>query len=138
MQILLYILLVFSPSLVRTDASSLDISSVQLSLNHEAERVQALFRKIKVSGTDGDYVITGDAKTTTGLFYYTVEDGHHEYLRKKLVSAPDKWNSFRIHVQISKVKLPKNGTLLIYLSEKDKDGHITYSIPVVLERFNRN
>lgn len=91
------------------------------------------FRNVKVEGEKGVYEVKGDAKTKSGTFFYTVEDGHNQYVDETRVSSGTEWQPFIIRIQIPKEKLPDNATLILYLYEKDETGGIANSLPVVLE-----
>lgn len=96
------------------------------------------FRHLIVEGNKGNYVVTGEIKTEKGLFFYTVEDGHHEFIKeKKVVSSGEgsEWHSFKLQIQLPKEKLPHNGSLILYLYERGNGEKIIHSYPLVLEKF---
>jgi hypothetical protein len=96
------------------------------------------FRHVKIAGNSGEYVITGEAKTKSGVFFYSVEDGHNFYLQEKenkLATADSDWKPFNLQIKLSKEKLPANGSLILNLYEKDNRGVSLHSYPVILERF---
>ena len=95
------------------------------------------FRFVKVSGTKGDYVITGEFRSTKGIFNYSVEDGHVEYMKEKQVvgNGKQEWKPFKLHIQIPKEKLSFNGPLILNLYERDKEDKITNHYPMILEKF---
>ncbi|NRD78400.1 intracellular proteinase inhibitor [Bacillus sp. BRMEA1] len=98
-----------------------------------------LFHDIKVSGTNGNYVVTGESRMKTGKFLYSVEDGHVDLINESEVRTNGKgnsWKKFRLNIQILKEKLPKNGTVILNLYERGQDGKIKQIYPVVLQRFN--
>lgn len=96
------------------------------------------FRLVRVEGKHGDYRIKGESKTANGWFYYSVEDGHQEYITEKQVVTSENinWEPFSIAIHIPKENLPDNGSLIINLYERSKDGKIIDTYPVILERFN--
>lgn len=96
------------------------------------------FRGITVSGTNGEYVVTGEARPAEGMFYYSVEDGHMQYIKERQVILKGKcggWELITVDIRVSNDVLPHNGTLMLNLYERSKDGRITNSYPVILERF---
>jgi hypothetical protein len=55
------------------------------------------FRHVKVSGTNGDYIVTGESRTAAGSFFFTVEDGHVEYIKQtevKTKGPSGEWQPF--------------------------------------------
>jgi hypothetical protein len=97
-----------------------------------------VFRHLTVEGNNGNYVVTGETRTEKGLFFYTVEDGHHEYIKeKKVVSSGEgsDWHSFKLQIQLPKEKLPHNGSLILHLYERGNGEKIIHSYPLVLEKF---
>ncbi|AGK52696.1 Gmad2 immunoglobulin-like domain-containing protein [Bacillus sp. 1NLA3E] len=98
-----------------------------------------IFRHVKVSGRDGTYVVKGEARTTKGYFYYVVEDGHREFISETRVvsrKAFPKWSRFEIKVTIPANVLPDNGTVAMYLFEKEKkSGELIHVFPVILQQF---
>jgi uncharacterized protein (UPF0333 family) len=97
------------------------------------------FRNVTVSGKDGTYVVSGEARVYEATFFYAVEDGH-DYIIKETVQtvkegAPS-WAAFEIEVTIPKEKFPKNGVLLFVLYERSaNDDSIVNSLQVVLQEF---
>jgi hypothetical protein len=98
------------------------------------------FRHIKVSGEDGEYIVTGEARVFEAVFMYAVEDGHNEIIKETPFYANEgapSWSHFEIKVSIPKEKLPENGTLTIYIYERSaKDGEIVNSYYTSLQQFN--
>ncbi|WP_423409679.1 BsuPI-related putative proteinase inhibitor [Heyndrickxia sp. MSNUG] len=100
-----------------------------------------VFKGVQAEGSKGDYKITGEARPTSGKFYYTVEDGHNELISEAEIVPGSKypqWKPFEIGVSISMEKLPQNGSVILNLYERSKDGKIIHAYPVLLERFNNN
>jgi hypothetical protein len=91
------------------------------------------FYQIKTEGSGGHYVVTG--KTHAVAFYYTVEDGHNEYGDEKQIKMLENNPSFRLEIQIPVEKLPRKGSLILYLYERNQENKMVHSYPVVLERF---
>lgn len=104
----------------------------------QAEESNSIFQNISVEGKKGEYVVTGEARTREGVFFYTVEDGHYQYVDETKVVTTEKspdWSSFKINIKISRDKLPDNATLILNLYERDEQGDIQNTLPVVLEMF---
>lgn len=96
------------------------------------------FRYVMVSGTNGDYVVSGEARLTAGKLYYSVEDGHVEYMNESevCIKARDNgWVRFLIRIHISEGKLPSNGSLIMNLYERDRQDGMINPYPLILERF---
>lgn len=102
--------------------------------------INPVFQNVKVSGKNGIYTVTGEARPTAGDFYYTVEDGHNQYVEETKVKHTSKfpnWNDFKLEINIDKDKLPTNATLILNLYEKSsEDGSIIHTFPVVLQQFS--
>lgn len=99
----------------------------------------AIFRNITTSGSSGVYTIKGEARPHHGKFFYVVEDGHHVFIPETTVisksSHPD-WSEFTIEIDVSKKRLPDNGTLIIYFYEKGpQNKEMQFVFPIVLEVF---
>jgi hypothetical protein len=98
-----------------------------------------VFRGIKAEGRKGNYKVIGETRPMNGKFYYSVEDGHNELVKQtELVSGSiyPQWKPFEVNVSIPADKLPMNGSLILNLYERSKDGTIIHTYPVLLERFN--
>ncbi|MDQ0198152.1 C2 domain-containing protein [Neobacillus ginsengisoli] len=97
-----------------------------------------IFKSVQVAGSNGNYLITGKTKPSKGKFYYLVEDGHVEYIKETLILIKEKnpnWQPFKIQIRIPKEKLPNNGSLLVYLYERNNEEQIINSFPIILQRF---
>lgn len=100
-----------------------------------------VFKGIQAEGERGSYKISGEARPIGGKFFYTVEDGHNQLIAETEVvpqSKYPKWHPFSLDVTIPENKLPKNGSLILNLYERSKEGEIIHTYPVLLERFNQN
>lgn len=100
-----------------------------------------VFKGVQAEGSKGNYKIIGEARPIIGRFYYTVEDGHNELISETEVVTDLKypqWKPFVIGVAISTDNLPQNGSVILNLYERSKDGTIIHAYPVLLERFNNN
>jgi hypothetical protein len=97
------------------------------------------FRNIRVSGTDGQYTVTGEARVFEATMNYAVEDGH-DYLLEKVYTLDEgapAWAAFKLNIVIPQKQLPKNGTLTLELFEYSaKDGARINSLSVHLESFS--
>lgn len=93
------------------------------------------FKKIDVQGKDGSYVVKGEVKTKRGAFFYTVEDGHNQYVDETKITSGTEWTPFEIKVEIEQEELPQNATIVLHLYMKDETGGNVHSLPVVLQRF---
>lgn len=97
------------------------------------------FRKVRISGKQGNYMIKGEVKSDQSFFYYSVEDGHYVLMpeqRIKRIGRYPGWSKFKIKVSIAKERLPDNGTLVLHFYNKiEPDNMITNVYPIILERF---
>ncbi len=97
------------------------------------------FRHVKVIGRDGAYIVRGEARTRNGSFYYVVEDGHREFISESRVASKNaypEWTRFQIKINIPSNVLPDNGTVVMYLFEKDvKGGDMIHVFPIILQQF---
>jgi hypothetical protein len=96
------------------------------------------FRHLQVKGSKGNYVITGETSSKGGWFFYTVEDGHIEYINEKqmVVKGSDSdWSTFELQIHIPEEKLPNNSTLILNLYKRNVEGKIIDSYPLVLDKF---
>lgn len=114
-------------------------ASRQVDITKKNPIINQAFRDITVSGAQGNYVITGDARVFEATIQYEVEDGHFIF-SKGFVTASEGapgWGIFTININISKEKLPKNGSLsLILFEESAKDGSRMNELIVPLETFS--
>ncbi|MBB6453012.1 hypothetical protein HNQ94_001460 [Salirhabdus euzebyi] len=97
------------------------------------------FRQVEASGSNGHYVVTGEARVFEGAFSYYVEDGHNlltDHLIKYVDAGAPTWSDFTIEINLEKEKLPTNGVLTLVLFEASpKDGKPTNEKKVLLEQF---
>lgn len=96
---------------------------------------QAVFKNVLVDGEKGEYLVEGEAHTEAGAFFYTVEDGHYQYVNETRITLADESPTFKIAVKIPTEQLPDNATLILNLYERDKDNQIAHNYPVILEEF---
>jgi len=100
---------------------------------------ESFFRNLIVKGGAGSYEISGEVRTSQRFIFYSVEDGHKQFLAETKIKTSangGKFVPFSIHVDIPINELPKNATLILHLYEKTTNGEIIHSYPVVLEVFN--
>ena len=71
------------------------------------------------------------------LFFYTVEDGHVQFIREKEVKVHGKvkWHPFKIMINIPNTALPDNGSVVLTLYERNANGKMIHSYPITLEQF---
>lgn len=100
-----------------------------------------VFKGVRSEGSKGNYKIVGESRPINGKFYYTAEDGHYQLIPETEV-VPDtkypEWKPFSLEISIPEKKLPQNGSVILNLYERSKDGEIIHTYPVLLERFNNN
>lgn len=99
---------------------------------------ESAFKNIIVDGGSGNYKVRGDAHIGKDYFYYSVEDGHTQFINESKVQTGKAFGNaypFVITISIPKEKLPKNGTLIMNLFTKSEKGENQQSHPVVLEVF---
>lgn len=96
------------------------------------------FRNIIVTGEQGIYTVTGEARVFEANFHYEVSDGHFVYQQGVLTAsagAPE-WGTFTLDISVSLNDLPENGTLSLGLYEASaNDGSIINELGVALEIF---
>jgi hypothetical protein len=107
----------------------IDSKAASMQTIKESDQV---YRKIYKLGYRGNYVITGEAKSS---FYYSVEDGHVQYIQEKKVNLkgkPSLWHPFKIMINIPRTALPENGSVIVTFYKK---GEKADTYPIVLEQF---
>lgn len=96
------------------------------------------FRIHEITGSDGNYTITGEASVWEASFMYAVSDGH-DYLVEDFTTASNgapSWGEFSIDISIPEEQLPVNGTLSIEIWEESaKDGSRLHELSLPLESF---
>ncbi len=111
----------------------------QVEISHGDPTENQAFRNITVSGTNGNYVVTGEARIFEAVLQYEVEDGHYVYLEGSEMAsagAPD-WGTFTINLNIPESDLPNNATLMLILFEESAmDGSRVNELFIVLDTFN--
>jgi len=109
---------------------------------HIAREVDATgntaFRGVTVSGSDGSYVVRGEARVFEATMQYAVSDGHRYLLEKtaQVNEGAPAWSAFELKIDIPAAQRPANGTLTLELFEYSaKDGAKTNVWTVPLESF---
>jgi hypothetical protein len=100
-----------------------------------------VFKGIQAEGSKGKYKVIGQVRPLNGTFFYAVEDGHNQLVNETEVVLDSKypqWKPFTLNIDIPENKLPQNGSVILNLYERSKDGEIIHTYPVLLERFNNN
>ena len=109
------------------------------SLGVEDPNANNAFRNVKVSGSQGKYIVTGEARVFEATMNYGVSDGHN-YLLEKMYTLDEgapAWSAFRR----SRSTFRKNSGLLkarftVELFEYSaKNGSVVNLISLPLERF---
>jgi hypothetical protein len=111
---------------------------VVIQTNGEQTLCNDAFCNVEVSGSGGQYTVTGEARVFEAVMNYTVEDGHNFIVEDfyMLDEGAPSWSSFTLELDIPQVKLPDNGTLTLELFEYSaKDGSKINVISVPLETF---
>lgn len=96
------------------------------------------FRKVKASGADGVYTITGEARVFEGTMNYAVSDGHSYLLEDfhTVAQGAPSWSPFTLNITVDEDDLPLNGTLTIELFEYSaEDGSRIHEVIVPLQSF---
>lgn len=110
---------------------------VEITNGQEPQQNNA-YRAIRVSGSDGNYVVKGEARVFEAVMSYAVSDGHRYLLEKNLQlseGAPE-WSAFTLEIRIPAEQLPVNGTLTLELFEYSaQDGSRINLLNVPLESF---
>jgi len=98
----------------------------------------AAFRKLEVTGQNGAYTVTGEARVFEAVMQYAVSDGHRYLIEefRTLQEGAPAWSAFTLKLDIPAEELPVNGTLTLELFEYSaKDGEITNLLIIPLETF---
>jgi hypothetical protein len=117
-----------------------DVSITEtMTLQSGTEKLQNnSFRNITVSGEDGTYTVTGEARVFEAVFAYAVSDGHNVFVEqhKQVKEGAPSWSPFTLEINIPESDLPINGTLMLELFYfSPKDGAKTDLLPVPLQTF---
>jgi hypothetical protein len=110
---------------------------VEISYGTE-ENGNTAFRNVEVTGLNGTYTVTGEARVFEATMSYAVSDGHYYLLEgfHTLNEGAPVWSAFTFDINIPQEKLPLNGTLTLELFEYSaKDGSKVNIWPVTLESF---
>lgn len=109
----------------------------EISFTAEAHENTA-FRNIEVTGTNGSYVVTGEARVYEAMMQYAVSDGHNYLIEDShmVEEGGPAWSPFTLNLALESDQLPLNGTLTLELFEYSaKDGEIIHMLVVPLESF---
>ena len=94
-----------------------------------------VFRKVEASGKNGVYEIKGEIRSNKKEFYYIVEDGHNELIPEKkqtVNTSHSQWSKFSFKLTLQKDDIPENGTIILYLFEKNTKNQKSNTYPIVL------
>lgn len=128
----------FLPNKIAPGSLSTESLTVEETLTLQGgseEKKNDTFRKIHVSGKDGTYRVSGEARVFEGSFAYSVSDGHNVFIEKNKQiekGGPD-WAPFSFEVKIPEDDLPINGTLMLelfYYSPKNGEKADTLAVPL--------
>ena len=118
-----------------------EIIKDQSALTHQVEMVvpeqNPIIKNLKVENQDNHYIVSGKARPTTGLLYYLVEDGHHEWVAErelKVKSKYPKWSDFSFELTIQEGKYPDRLPLIISIYEKDNKGNMIHTYQKMLTK----
>jgi hypothetical protein len=95
-----------------------------------------IFRDVNVTGSAGKYWVRG--KTKAKVFFFTVEDGHNQLIteqKQSIANTDTDWKPFAIQLNIPRAQLPANGSLILNLYERSREGQILNNYPLLLQRF---
>ncbi|PGS51010.1 BsuPI-related putative proteinase inhibitor [Bacillus sp. AFS041924] len=93
--------------------------------------------KIIVSGENGQYKIKGTYLSEQDTIYYSVEDGHNTLIAETALPIKIRTGSINLldfNIDIPKESLPTNGTVTLYIYEKNKDNQVLKSMNVTLQQ----
>ena len=111
----------------------------RVEITHGNPTQNQAFRNISVRGSQGNYVVTGEARIFEATLQYEVEDGHNVLLAgfETASEGAPAWGTFTININIPEADLPENGTLTLILFEASaKDGSRVNQLYVTLEVFS--
>lgn len=96
-------------------SSFLPFLTITAAANSGKEQVK--IEDVTVSGTRGNYLVEGKA-TTTGTIFYSVEDGHNEFIANQKLQVSN--NQFSLQIHIEEKDLPTNGTIIIFFLKREE------------------
>jgi hypothetical protein len=109
---------------------------------HIAREVDATgntaFRDVTVGGSNGSYVVRGEARVFEATLQYAVSDCHRYLLEKtaQVNEGAPAWSEFELKIDVPASQRPANGTLMLELFEYSaKDGAKVNVWAVPLESF---
>ncbi|WP_102271857.1 Gmad2 immunoglobulin-like domain-containing protein [Cytobacillus massiliigabonensis] len=105
-------------------------------IQHSSDSIKReLFRSVEATGKNGVYKVTGEIRSNKREFYYIVEDGHNELItetRQKVNTNNSQWSKFSFTFTLRKENIPENGTVTLYLFDKNREGKKLHIYPFVL------
>lgn len=96
-----------------------------------------ILKNIVIKKSDDKFLVSGSGRPTTNSLYYTVEDGHHEWVKETKININtenNNWADFSFDFKLPKDKYPVQLPLVINIYEKDDKGKIIHSYPKLLKR----
>ncbi|WP_101843459.1 BsuPI-related putative proteinase inhibitor [Halobacillus sp. Marseille-P3879] len=100
---------------------------------------EEIFREMTLTGENGEYTVSGEAKVSGGEFFYNVEDGHNVLIEEETAQVEDvnaEWSAFEINVSLSEDDLPESGSLIMTMFERDGDNQPINMNFVPLDNFD--
>ncbi|GGF15625.1 hypothetical protein GCM10010954_12850 [Halobacillus andaensis] len=86
---------------------------------------EEIFRELTLTGENGQYNISGEAKVDGGEFFYSVDDGHNVYIEEETAQVDDpnaEWSPFELDITVNEEDLPENGALIMTMFDRDGEG----------------
>jgi hypothetical protein len=115
-----------------------ELNRAEISYPAEEPKENTAYRHIQITGSNGTYTITGEARVFEGVMSYSVSDGHRYLLKQsqQLNEGAPAWSAFTLNIKIPQHELPANGTLTLEIFEYSaKDGSIVNLLIFPLESF---
>ncbi|WP_168121176.1 Gmad2 immunoglobulin-like domain-containing protein [Paenibacillus sp. HB172176] len=112
--------------------------SVEIGNAKERAFCNEAYCNVTISGSGGQYLVTGEGRVFEGVVNYAVSDGSNYLLEgiKQLDEGAPEWSDFTIAVAIPANQLPANGTLTLELFEESaNDGSRIHELIVPMETF---
>lgn len=125
-----------SPGSVKTE--NLKVEETLILQSGMGDMKNNSFRNLHVTGRDGKYKVSGEARVFEAAFSYTVTDGHDVFIEnhEQTAQGAPAWAPFSFDINISEDDLPINGTLMVELFYfSPKDGEKTDLLALPLQTF---
>ena len=125
-----------SPGTVKTE--NLKVDETLILQSGMGEMKNNSFRNLHVTGRDGKYKVSGEARVFEAAFSYIVTDGHDVYIEnhEQTAQGAPAWAPFSFDINLSEDDLPVNGTLMVELFYfSPKDGEKTDILAIPLQTF---